>query len=146
MLSSVPITLGGVQYSLSFTPEDVDLIESETDSSLLEVIMPKSMLRIGRIALLLNYGLKKAGEHGPHGEPLRAIPLTREGRIAAIEIIRQRLEGKPATELTALARTIIKAISTSWFIPMTDEAAASVPQAATPPKNSEGPGSRPSNQ
>jgi hypothetical protein len=147
MLSSVPITLRGDQYSLVFTPEDVDLIETEQDAPLLRLILPDSMLRITRLGMFLNYGLKKPGEYGAHGEPVRALPLNGEGRKAAIELVRQYVQGKPATALTALANIIIKAISASWFIPVdSKEASASVPQAVDPSKNSEGPGSSQSSQ
>lgn len=148
MLSSVPITIGGNKYSLQFTPLDIDLIEQDRDSMISRLLAEDKILRIGTLGAFLQYGLKMPGQFGSHGEPIRALPQTPEGREQALELVRQYAEGRKVTALTELAKTIYKALGEAeWFnLKKVSETITSVPQAVDPPKNSDEPGSSPSNQ
>ena len=148
MLSSVPITIGGEKHTLQFTPLDVDEIEQDRNLPLINLMAENQIKRIGVLATFLYFGLKKDGSDA-RGNPIREIPQTVAGRDQARELVRQYLQGRDAFGLIELGNTIFSALAAAeWFNlkEITDEASASIPQEIESPKNSEEPGSKPTNQ
>jgi hypothetical protein len=143
MLESVPITIGGENHTLLFTPLDVDNIEQDRNLPLINLIAGNQIKRIGTLAAFLHFGLKKGTDS--RGNPIRELPQTAEGRDQARELVRLYLQGRDAFTLIDLGNTVFSALAAAeWFNlkEIQDEASASVPQAVEPPKNSEGPGSK----
>jgi hypothetical protein len=148
MLSSVPITIGGENYSLQFTPQDVDDIETSQDHTPMALLIQKDrMACTGTVAAFLHYGLKVPGKFGQNGEPIRALPQGSPGhRGAALTLVYTHTSGKPMTSQSDLIIAIYRALAVGNWYNLAEmmkliEASASVPQGDSTPKNSEGPGS-----
>jgi hypothetical protein len=153
MLSSVPITIEGVNYSLQFTPQDVDDIEiSRGNTPLVLLIQKEQMLCTGTLASFLYHGLKKPGQIGPHGEPVRALTQGARGyKEEALAMVFRHIAGKPLDSQSDLINAVYRALAVGNWYSLSEmmkhiEASTSVPQGDSIPKNSEEPGSNLSSQ
>jgi hypothetical protein len=146
MLSSVPITIGGENYSLQFTPQDVDEIEvSQRGTALIFLIQKERMLGVGTMASFLQFGLKVLGKFGPHGEPVRALTT----RTEALELVHAHTTGRPLASESELVNVVYRALAAGGWYNLAEtlkmiekEASTSMPQGDSTPKNLEEPGLR----
>lgn len=155
LLSSVPITIGGEEYSLQFTGGDMFTIEGE----LRKIGVPPfaTMFVTQDIrqsldvqAILLYAGLKEPGKVDANGYPIRVCPPGPAGLAKAQDLLLRYSSGKLPQIMNLDFDTVIwDALSASGIYNLEEikkEASASVPQKVEPSKNSEGTGSKLTNR
>jgi hypothetical protein len=152
MLSSVPITIGGVEYLLQFTGGDMFTLEGELRKIGIppfSVSFPNAEFRqsLDMQATMLYVGLKIPGKPDARGNPVRVCQQGPAGLEMAQDLLRQFSKGRlPPMMVIEFDQVIWDALSAAeWYNlnEIKNEAAASVLQKVEPPKNSEGTGSSP---